>query len=175
VQAVTSDHFLIKAADRMTKMGVTIEDLQCGQAGVEMRLPVLHTLGVVGGRLTLERLVQLTSTNPARLMGLYPKKGTVAPGSDADLVLFDPNRRWTVELDQLHMDSDYNCWEGWELQGRPRTVLLRGNVVIEDGNVVGSRTGGVFLPRSVPSDIVQRPLDPALTAPRKGALAGAAP
>jgi dihydropyrimidinase len=174
VQAVTSDHFLIKAADRMTKMGVTIEDLQCGQAGVEMRLPVLHTLGVVGGRLTLERLVQLTSTNPARLMGLYPKKGTIAPGSDADLVLFDPNRRWTVELEELHMDSDYNCWEGWELQGRPRTVLLRGEVVIEDGNVVGSRSDGRYLPRSMPAEVVRRPLDPALTAPRKSALSGAA-
>jgi len=173
IQAVTSDHFLIKAADRMTKMGVTIEDLQCGQAGVEMRLPVLHTLGVAAGKLTLERLVQLTSTNPARLMGLYPKKGTIAPGSDADLVLFDPGRRWTVALDELHMDSDYNCWEGWELQGRARTVLLRGSVVIEDGNVVGSRTGGRFLERSIPAEIVGSPLDPALTAPRKSALAGA--
>jgi dihydropyrimidinase len=175
IQAVTSDHFLIKAADRMTKMGVTIEDLQCGQAGVEMRLPVLHTLGVAAGRLTLERLVQLTSTNPARLMGLYPAKGTIAPGSDADLVLFDPSRRWTVALDELHMDSDYNCWEGWELQGRARTVLLRGSVVIEDGNVVGSRTGGRFLERSMPEEIVRRPLDPALTAPRKETLAGATP
>jgi len=129
LQVVSSDHFLISAADRMTKMGVTIEDLQCGQAGVEMRLPVLYTLGVASGRLTLERLVELVATNPAKLMGLYPRKGTIAVGSDADLVLFDPSRHFTVSLDELHMDSDYNCWEGWELQGRPRTVIRRGEVV----------------------------------------------
>jgi dihydropyrimidinase len=166
VQAVTSDHFLIKAADRMTKMGVTIEDLQCGQAGVETRLPVLFSSGVATGRISVERFVQLVATNPARLMGLYPRKGTLAPGSDADLVVFDPARRWTVSLDNLHMASDYNCWEGWELVGKPRSVVLRGTVVIEDEQVVGPRDGGVFLPRAIAPELLRTPADHAATAAR---------
>ena len=163
LQGVSSDHFLIKKADRDTKMGVTIEDLQCGQAGVELRLPVLYTLGVAGGRLDLVRFVELTSTNPAKLMGLYPRKGTLAPGSDADIVLFDPDRRWTVSLDALHMDSDYNCWEGWELRGKPVTVILRGKPVIESERVVGSQTRGRFQERRIAADVLERPVDLSLT------------
>jgi dihydropyrimidinase len=166
LQAVTSDHFLIKAADRMTKMGVTIEDLQCGQAGVETRIPVLYSSGVAAGRLSLERFVQLVATNPARLMGLYPRKGTLAPGSDADIVLFDPAKRWTVSLDTLHMDTDYTCWEGWELTGKPRTIVLRGVVVIEDERVVGSTTRGTFLPRAVASELIRAQAELGATAPR---------
>jgi dihydropyrimidinase len=173
LQAVTSDHFLIKAADRMTKMGVTIEDLQCGQAGVETRLPVLYSSGVSTGRLSLERFVQLVATNPARLMGLYPRKGTLAPGSDADIVLFDPGKRWTVSLDTLHMDTDYTCWEGWELTGKPRTVVLRGTVVIEDERAVGSTTLGTFLPRAVAPELLRAPADLGATAPRRAVPATA--
>lgn len=169
LQAVSSDHFLITAADRMSKMGVTVEDLQCGQAGVELRLPVLYTLGVASGRLSLERLVELVATNPARLFGLYPRKGVVAVGSDADLCVFDPEARWMVSLPELHMASDYSCWEGWELRGRARTVIRRGEVVIEEGRVVGSTTGGRFLERSIPAEVVSAPLDASLTA---GAAAG---
>src|SRR5262249_35191895 len=79
LQVISSDHFLIKAIDRNTKMGSTIEDLQCGQAGVELRVPVAYSLGVGSGRLSIERFVQLISTNPAKIMGLYPQKGTLAP------------------------------------------------------------------------------------------------
>ena len=134
----------------------------------------LHTLGVAGGKLTLERLVQLTSTNPARLMGLYPKKGTIAPGSDADLVLFDPNRRWTVELRPAAHGLRLQLLGGLGAPGPAENRPHRGEVVIEDGNVVGSRTGGVS-PRSIPSRSSSARSTPALTAPRKGALAGAAP
>jgi dihydropyrimidinase len=163
LQAVSSDHFLITAADRMTKMGVTIEDLQCGQAGVEMRIPVLYSLGVASGRLTLERFVELVATNPAKLMGLYPRKGVLAVGSDADILVFDPERRWTVSLDGLHMASDYNCWEGWELRGKPRTVILRGTVLVEDERLAGPRDSGRFLPRAIARQVLERPLDPSLT------------
>lgn len=159
LQAVSSDHFLIKAVDRNTKMGVTIEDLQCGQAGVELRMPVLYTLGVGSGRLDLQGFVDLVATNPAKLMGLYPRKGTLAVGSDADVVVFDPEKRWTVDLDALHMDSDYNCWEGWELQGKPRTIVLRGAVIIEDERVVGSRSRGSFLVRAIPREVLEAPHD----------------
>jgi dihydropyrimidinase len=159
LQVVSSDHFLIKAVDRNTKMGVTIHDLQCGQAGVELRIPVLYTLGVASGRLDLQQFVDLVATNPAKLMGLYPRKGTLAVGSDADVVVFDPNKRWTVELEALHMDSDYNCWEGWELQGKPRTVVLRGAVLIEDERVTGPRDRGRYLTRSISQEILESPYD----------------
>jgi len=173
LQAVSSDHFLIKAVDRNTRMGVTVEDLQCGQAGVELRIPVLYTLGVASGRLELERFVELVATNPAKLMGLYPRKGTLAVGSDADIVVFDPQRRWTVALGALHMDSDYSCWEGWELQGKPRTVVLRGTVVVEDERAVGPRDSGRFLPRTIPRAVLDRTLDPSFTDRRRAGIAGA--
>ena len=164
LQVISSDHFLIKAVDRYSKMGTTIEDLQCGQAGVELRIPVAYTLGVGSGRLSLSRFVQLISTNPAKIMGLYPQKGTLAPGSDADVLIFDPEREWRVEVDELNMDTDYSCWEGWDLKGKARTVLQRGVVLIEDEQIVGPRGGGRFLPRAIAPEILARPLDPMLTA-----------
>jgi dihydropyrimidinase len=163
LQVVSSDHFLIKAVDRNSKMGVTIEDLQCGQAGVELRLPVLYTLGVACGRLSLERFVDLVATNPAKLMGLYPRKGALRVGADADVCVLDQEARWQVTLPELHMDSDYNCWEGWELAARVRTVVRRGEVMVEDGRLVGSTTGGRFLERSIPGDVVRQPMDSSLT------------
>jgi dihydropyrimidinase len=164
LQVISSDHFLIKAIDRNTKMGTTIEDLQCGQAGVELRVPVAYSLGVGAGRLSLERFVQLISTNPAKIMGLYPQKGTLAPGSDADVLIFDPERTWQVHFDELHMDSDYSCWEGWELKGKARTVLQRGVVLVENEQIVGPKGGGRFVPRTIAPEILARPLEPELTA-----------
>src|SRR5713101_2966835 len=85
LQVVSSDHFLIKAVDRYEKMGITVDSLQAGQAGVELRIPVLFHLGVQGGRISINRFVELVSTNPAKIMGLYPRKGQLAVGSDADI------------------------------------------------------------------------------------------
>ena len=135
---MSSDHFLAKAIDRFTLQGQTIHGMQSGQAAVELRVPVLHHLGVVNGHLDLPAFVRLISTNSARLAGLYPRKGTLAPGSDADVLIFDPRRRWTVVVDELAMDTDYSCWEGWELQGAVDTVLLRGATVVSGGSIVGA-------------------------------------
>jgi dihydropyrimidinase len=169
LQVISSDHFLIKAVDRNSKMGTKVDDgLQCGQAGVELRMPVSYSLGVATGRLSLTRFVQVIATNPAKIMGLYPQKGTIAVGSDADVVVFDPEKRWTVDVPSLHMDTDYSLWEGWELTGKPQTVIQRGVVLVEDEQVVGPTDGGRFIPRSIPSEIRNRPLDPSLT--RGGAL-----
>ncbi len=96
-------------------------------------------------------------------MGLYPQKGTIAVGSDADLVVFDPEKRWTVDVPGLRMNTDYSCWEGWELTGKAKTVLQRGVVLIEDEQIVGPTNGGRFVPRSIPAEIRNRPLDPSLT------------
>lgn len=150
LQVVSSDHYVVKVADRYQGMGDTVATQgQAGQASLEMRLPVLFHLGVNEGRLSLERLVDVLATNPAKLMGLYPRKGVLQPGSDADIVIFDPGKTWTVACRDHHMSADYNCWEGWELRGKVRSTLLRGTPLVADGAWVGSKTGGQFLPRKI--------------------------
>lgn len=154
LQVVSTDHFAVSAADRYDKEGSTIDHLQAGQAAVELRVPVLYHLGVASGKLSLERFVELTSTNPARIMGLYPRKGQIAIGSDADIVVIDPNRKWVVDHRQLHMSADWNCWDGWELDGQIRFTLLRGKVIVDRGNFVGSKTGGHFVARMMLPDVL---------------------
>ena len=98
-----------------------------GIPGVETRLPILFSEGVVKGRITLEQFVALTSTNHAKMYGLYPKKGSIAVGSDADLVIWDPKRKETIRQEILHHGADYTPWEGFEVTGWPLKTILRGN------------------------------------------------
>jgi dihydropyrimidinase len=100
------------------------------------------------GRISLNRFVELTSTSPARIFGLFPRKGTIAPGSDADIVVFDPNRRVTLSAKTLHMKVDYNPYEGREVTGAADTVISRGRPVIENGAFVGRPGSGSFLKRA---------------------------
>ena len=120
-----------------------------GLPGVEDRLDLMHDGGVVGGRLTRERWVELCSAAPARMFGLAGRKGVVAPGADADLVVYDPNRRHTISASTHHMDVDYSCYEGRAVQGASDVVLVRGKVVVEDGRYSGSKGDGRFLKRDV--------------------------
>jgi dihydropyrimidinase len=124
-----------------------------------MRIPVLFHRGVQEGRISLNRFVELVSTNPAKIMGLYPRKGALAPGSDADIVVIDPNRTWTVRHEDHHMIADYNCWEGWELRGKVVTTVLRGSVLVEDERWVGPKASGEFLPRTLLPGITSNPRD----------------
>jgi dihydropyrimidinase len=156
LQVVSSDHFATSVADRYEKMGTTIDSLQAGQASVEMRVPVLFHRGVQEGRISVNRFVELISTNPAKIMGLYPRKGVLAVGSDADVVVIDPARAWTVRWQDHHMSSDYNCWEGWELKGKVTTTILRGSVLVENEEWVGSKTGGQFQSRKLLPEIASR-------------------
>lgn len=153
LQVVSSDHFLITADDRFNKMGVTVDSLQAGQAGVELRIPVLFSMGVQEGRISVNRFVELISTNPAKIMGLYPRKGQVAVGSDADIAILDPDRSWTVHHGDLHMSPGYSCWEGWELKGKVKTTILRGQVLVEDEEWVGPKRSGQFVPRTLLPEI----------------------
>jgi dihydropyrimidinase len=156
LQVVSSDHYVVKREDRYRGMGTTVEGGgQAGQAAVEMRLPVLFHVGVNSGRLSVERFVDLVATNPARLMGLHPRKGVLEAGSDADIVIFDPNRSWTVRQTEHHMSADYNCWEGWELRGKVRTTILRGSPLVVDERWVGSKEGGRYLERSVDNELLR--------------------
>ncbi|HJT54891.1 MAG TPA: dihydropyrimidinase [Ktedonobacteraceae bacterium] len=117
-----------------------------GLPGVEHRVMLLYQ-GVRAGKLNLQHFVDLVSTTPAKLFGLFPRKGTIAPGSDADLLLFDPAKTLTISVENQHQRVDYNPYEGMHVQGVPDTVLLRGKVIVRDGQYVGGKGGGQFLAR----------------------------
>jgi len=119
-----------------------------GAPGVETRMSLVYDGGVRAGRISLNRFVELTSTSPAKIFGLFPRKGTIAPGSDADLVVFDPNRTITLAAKTLHMNCDYNPYEGRQVTGATDTVLSRGRMVIENGVFVGRTGAGSFLKRA---------------------------
>jgi dihydropyrimidinase len=119
-----------------------------GAPGLENRLHVIHELGVRGGRISLNRMVELLATNSAKLFGLYPRKGTIAVGSDADIVVFDPARRHTIRAATHHSKADYNLFEGMEVTGTPEVVLLRGNVLVDGGELVAQPGIGQFVERA---------------------------
>lgn len=118
-----------------------------GAPGIETRMSLIYNGGVVGGRISVNRFVQLTSTNPAKLMGLYPKKGSITIGGDGDIVVFDPNATMVLRHSDLHMNVDYNPYEGMEVKGVPTTVLSRGKVIVDKGKYLGKVGEGQFVPR----------------------------
>ncbi len=119
-----------------------------GGPGLEDRLMMIHHFGVNEGRITLNRMVELLSTNAAKLFGMYPRKGTIAPGSDADIVIFDPAKQHTITAKTQHSKADYNLYEGTTVTGVPEIVLLRGNVLVENGELVASPGIGRFVKRA---------------------------
>src|SRR4051794_38504729 len=119
-----------------------------GLPGVEDRVDLLHDGGVVAGRITKERWVEIISTAPAKLFGMFPKKGAIAVGSDADLVIYDPKATRTISATTHHMDVDYSCYEGRQVRGRSDIVLSRGSVIVRDGAFTGRKGNGRFLKRS---------------------------
>jgi len=124
-----------------------------GVPGIETRVPLLYSEGVGKGRLSLNRFVEVCATGPARLFGLYPQKGTIAVGSDADLVLWDPNKEHTLTQENLHMNVDYSPYEAITVKGYPILVLLRGQVIVRDNEFVGQVGAGRFLKRTPRLDI----------------------
>ncbi|MCX6096492.1 MAG: amidohydrolase family protein, partial [Candidatus Bipolaricaulota bacterium] len=115
----------------------------------ETLLPLLYSEGVAQGRISLERLAALTSSGPARALGIYPKKGAVAVGSDADLVLIEPKEEWTLHASDLHMRTDFSPYEGRRLRGRPVMTLSRGRVLFEHGCFLGEEGWGQFVPQGI--------------------------
>ena len=109
-----------------------------GLAGVEERIALAYTAGVVGGKLSLERFVAVAAENPARIFGLYPRKGTIAPGSDADLVVWNPDVKRTISQQTQSLDQDYNAYEGFAVQGAPEVVTVRGEIMVRNGKFVGT-------------------------------------
>ncbi|MDP2402003.1 MAG: amidohydrolase family protein, partial [Actinomycetota bacterium] len=118
-----------------------------GLGGVETRLPLIFTEGVLAGRLTLEKFTEVWASGPARAFGLYPQKGTIAVGSDADLVIFDPQRRATLRAFDLHSQTDCTPYEGREVAGLPLTTILRGQIVVDEGRLAVETPGGELVRR----------------------------
>ena len=119
-----------------------------GHPAIEHRMELLYSEGVHKGRITLNKYVEVACTNPAKIFGMFPRKGTLAPGSDADIVLFDPNARHTLSAATHHMNVDYSAYEGWELTGKVKTVLLRGRVAIDDNECHVPKGYGQFIRRN---------------------------
>ena len=119
-----------------------------GGPGIENRLQLLYTHGVSAGKLSLNRFVEITSTAPARIFGMYPRKGEIAPGSDADLVLWDPNAAYTISARTHHMRVDYSMFEGYEIRGNAKTVISRGEVIVDNNQFRGKPGRGAYLRRA---------------------------
>lgn len=118
-----------------------------GAPGIETRLGLLYTGGVCTGRITLNHFVDLVATTPAKLFGLYPRKGTIAPGSDADLVIVDPEAEVPISVATQHSCADYSLYEGMRLKGMPEMVISRGSIVLQDGQFMGTPGRGQFIKR----------------------------
>ena len=124
-----------------------------GLPGVQDRLPIMWTYGVRSGRISANQFVALNSTNPARIFGLYPRKGALLPGADADIAIWDPDKRVKYGVGLSHQRTDYNLYEGWELVGYPEKVLLRGKMIVDGDRWLGRSGEGQFLERT-PGDVL---------------------
>jgi len=147
LQVVSTDHcpFCFK---EQKELGLNdFSKIPNGGPGVEHRMSLIYNGGVAQGRISLNRFVEITSTNAAKIFGLFPKKGTIAVGSDADIVIFDPNEEMTISAKTHHMNVDYSCYEGMTVRGVTKTVFSRGALIIDEGNYVGHKGQGSFLKR----------------------------
>src|SRR5215470_6862701 len=148
LQVVSTDHcpFCFKEQKELGRDDFT--KIPNGGPGIEHRMSLIYSGGVAAGRFSVNRFVQLVSTAPAKLFGLYPRKGTIAVGSDADLVIFDPNRKHTISAKTHHMRVDYSMFEGIQITGVPEVVLSRGKVLVDEDKFLGRAGQGEFLRRS---------------------------
>jgi dihydropyrimidinase len=136
--------------------GRTVRDVTGGHNGAETRVGVTYSEGVSRRGMSLQRFVDVTSANAAKIMGLYPRKGVIAPGSDADIVLIDPGIKKRLTMDDFHI-TDYSIWEGFAAEGWPVMTILRGQVAVENGDLKVSLGSGQFLRRKVDPEVTNRP------------------
>jgi dihydropyrimidinase len=148
LQVVSTDHCPFCFADQKTLGKDDFTKIPNGGPGIENRLQLLYHHGVNLGRLSLNRFVELVATTPAKLFGLYPRKGTLAPGSDADIVVWDPNANHTITAKTHHMRVDYSMFEGFTVKGNAKLVMSRGEVLVESGSYLGRPGRGQFLKRA---------------------------
>ena len=147
VQVVATDHCPFTWEQK--QMGKDdFSKIPNGHPAIEHRMELLFSEGVNKGKISLNKYVEVTSTNAAKIFGMFPKKGTIGIGSDADLIIFDPNEKHTVSASTHHMNTDYSGYEGWEITGKTKTVLLRGKVVIEEDKCLAEKGYGQFVKRN---------------------------
>ena len=147
LSTVCTDHIPYSAATKKDPAH-TFATIPPGMANLETLLPMLYSEGVAKGRISLPRLVELVAANPARIAGLAPRKGLIAPGADADLVIFDPHRTRTIHAPEMQSAADYDVFEGWQVTGWPAMTISRGEVIFADGRVTGQPGRGRFVPRA---------------------------
>jgi dihydropyrimidinase len=148
LQAISTDHCPFCMKEQKTLGRNDFSKIPNGAPGIETRMSLVYDGGVRKGRISLNRFVELTSTSPAKIFGLFPRKGTIAPGSDADIVIFDPEKKVRLSRKTLHMNVDYNPYEGREVVGVSDTVISRGRVIIDGGTFVGRAGAGSFIKRA---------------------------
>jgi dihydropyrimidinase len=148
LSAISTDHCAFNFDGQKTLGKDDFSKIPNGGPGLENRLQMIHEFGVRTGRISLNRMVELLATNPAKLFGLYPRKGTIAVGSDADIVVFDPEKKVTIAAKTQHSKVDYNLYEGTQVTGSPEIVLLRGHVLVENDELVASPGIGQFVARA---------------------------
>jgi dihydropyrimidinase len=160
LQVVSTDHCPFCMGDHHTfgtqkQLGQgDFSKIPNGMPGVENRMELIYTGGVAEGRISLNRFVEITATTPAKMFGMYPKKGTIAVGSDADIVIFDPHGKHIISADTHHMDVDYSAYEGWEMTGKVETVLSKGKVIISNDQYQGSPGDGEYLARGTSQYVI---------------------
>ena len=154
IQCVATDEVCCPLEVKL--QGKRIDDTTGGNAGVEPRVALMYTQMVRERGFSLQEFVNLVSTNAARIMGLYPRKGILAVGSDADIVLLDPRGAGPIRKENLH-ETDYSPWEGWDVAAWPSVTILRGKVVVENGALHAERSDGRFIPRRIDDEIRSRP------------------
>jgi dihydropyrimidinase len=147
LQVISTDHCPFCMAEQKALGRNDFSKIPNGAPGIETRLTLVHDGGVRPGRISMNRFVELCSTTPAKMFGLFPRKGTIAVGSDADIVIFDPNQSTTLSVKTLHMKVDYNPYEGRTVKGSPSAVISNGEVIVDGGQFVGKKGGGRFLRR----------------------------
>jgi dihydropyrimidinase len=148
LSVVSTDHCPFNWPEQKGINGREFEKVPNGGPGIENRLHMLHHFGVGSGRITLNRFVELVSTNVAKRFGLYPRKGTIAVGSDADVVVWDPEKQVTISAQTHHSNVNYNLFEGTEVAGAPEVVLVRGQVIVENDELVAEPGAGRFVKRA---------------------------
>jgi dihydropyrimidinase len=154
LSTVGTDEFPTSHAVKM--MGHTIEDVTGGNLGAEARMGIVYTEGVSKRGMTLRQFVDVTSSNAARILGLYPRKGVLGVGSDADIVLMDARQSRRLSMADFHV-ADYSPWEGWEVTAWPTTTILRGRPITMNGTLLGRPGDGEFVPRKIDPSMLQRP------------------
>ena len=154
IQMVSTDHCPFCMKDQK-ELGIgDFRKIPNGIGSVEHRMDLLYQ-GVVDGRITLERWVEITSTTPARMFGLYGRKGVIAPGADADIVVYDPSGHTSIGYEKTHhMNMDHSAWEGYEIDGHVDTVVSRGKVIVDGGAYLGRKGDGRYLKRGLTQYLV---------------------